>query len=136
MKKAISGVLLFQAICFVSMIVGNFAGSKQIIATAFGLDLAGIILSPMVLAVVGGISGIRDNVSVLKAFPSMAATVGGVGLARGALFFAVSKWAGFVGAMKFLLISFVLLTVWTLIFELTRFLMNKETKYNRTKKKK
>ncbi len=135
MKKAISGVLLFQAVCFVSMIFGHFAGSRQITATAFGLDMVGMILCPMALAVVGGLSGIRDNVSVLKAFPSMAATMGGIGLARGILFFAVSKWAGFAGAMKYLLISFVLLTIWTLIFELTRFLMNKETKYNRTKKK-
>lgn len=136
MKKAITGVILFHALCYVSMIIANFAGNNSVLSLAFGLDFIGMIVCPLILAVVGGVCGIKDNISVLKFFPSAAAAIGAAGLARGVLFFVVSSASGFAGAMKYLLISFILLTIWSMIFEVTRFLMNKETKYNKIDKKK
>lgn len=129
------GVTLFQVLCFLGMVLGQAMGNNSIVASMFGLDLVCVVICPLVLAAVGGMSGIASDVSVLKNYPAAAACIGAVGLARGALFFKASSVAGFVGAMKYLLVSFVLMTIWFLIFELTRFLVNKPTKYNKPKKR-
>lgn len=135
MKKAIWGVSLFHVLCFVSILIGQTMKNQIIILTAMWLDLAGAVVCPLVLAIVGGIFGIVNQISVLKLYPAAASCIGGVGLARGVLFFVFSSLQGFAGAMKYLLISFIMMTIWFIIFELTRFLMNKPTKYNKPQKK-
>ncbi len=144
MKKAVFCTALFHMVCFALMATSNLLRSQSLMNTAFLLDMVGAMICPILLAVVGGVSGIRDEVSVLKFYPPAAATVGAIGLARGLIFaFAVSSEAKsvkqiasvFAGAMKYLLISFLLLTIWFIIFEISRHIMNKGTKYNRVKKK-
>lgn len=129
------GVALFQALCFLGMALGQALGNNSIVASMFGLDLVCVVICPLVLAAAGGISGIMNGISVLKNYPAAAACIGAIGLVRGVVFFTASSVAGFVGAMKYLLVSFVLMTIWFLIFELTRFLVNKPTKYNKPKKR-
>lgn len=108
---------------------------------AFIADILGAVVCPIILAVVGGISGIRGETSVLKYYIPAAAAVGAVGLARGIIFVAASGFesfsqatAVFAGAMKYLLVSFLLLSIWFIIFEISRYIMSKGTKYNKVKK--
>lgn len=142
MKKVICGVVLFHVLCFVSMIISNFMQNQSIMAAAFKADIIGAVVCPMILAVAGGISGLRNELSVLKFYPNSAAAVGGIGLVRGVIFAAASIASGtaamaaaFAGAMKYLLVSFILLTVWFIIFEATRYIMSRGTKYNKAAKK-
>ena len=143
MKKAIACVAFFHIVCFASALLGDLFRNAYMIIFGLMADMAGAVICPIALAVTAGITGIRSETSALKLYPSAAAVIGGIGLARGAIFalaggvtgIVVKDVAhGFAGAMRYLIISFILLTVWFIIFEITRFMMNSGTKYNKRKK--
>lgn len=138
MRKTIALVAFFHLLCFASLIFAQLTKNQQIMSTAFYADMIGALICPIVLAVVAGITAISGKFSALKLYPGAASVIGGIGLGRGILFvFAMraTPFAGFSGAMRYLLFSFILLTVWFIIFELTRFMFSRGTKYNRPRKK-
>ena len=142
MKKALTGVAIFHTLCFISAVAAQFMQNGSIMATALMADIIGAVLCPIALAVAAGFIGIKNERPVLKLYPGAAATIGGVGLVRGIIFAMAGTPGGinaalvrFAGAMRYLLISFILLTVWFIIFEVTRLLMSRGTKYNKPRKK-
>ena len=134
MKKAIYFTYLYHAICFVSMAVGQFMKNGAIVRFSWTADIAGAFLLPLLIAVVTMITSLRDEKRVITQYPAAAATIGAIGLARGVLFFFVSKVSGFLVAMRYLVISFLLLTLWFLIFEISSRMMNSGTKFTRKRK--
>ncbi|MGN1097789.1 MAG: hypothetical protein ACI4SS_02710, partial [Clostridia bacterium] len=125
---------LFQILCYISMILGHIMSSGTIIYAAFVGDIIGAVMCPMALAITAMVVGLRDEKRVIRMYPNAAAATGATGLIRGALFLIVSGLSGFVGAMKYLVISFLLLTLWFLIFDVSANTLNKGTKFNRNKK--
>ncbi len=134
MKKAVITVTFFHALCYISMIAGHFLKSSKIMGTAFIGDIIGSVVCPMVLAAAAMAIALSREKRVLKMYPSAASAIGAVGLARGILFFFVQGAAGFIGAMRYLVLSFLILTLWFIIFELSSGMLNKGTKFNRRKK--
>lgn len=145
MRKAIMLTAFYHLLCLAAVILGEPLHIPALQVGGLVADMIGAVICPIALAVTAGIIGIRDNSSVLKLYPGAAAVTGAVGLARGLIFaFSISSGMsnllkealpGFAGAMRYLLISFIILTVWFIIFELTRFMMNRPSKYNRLGKK-
>lgn len=136
MKKAIYFTYLFHGLCFVSMVSGQVMKSNGIIRVSWMADIAGAFILPLVMAVVAMALSLQDETRVIIKYPQAAAAVGAVGLARGILFFFVNGKNGFLTAMGYLLISFLFLTMWFLIFEISSKFMNSGTKFTKKKKRK
>ncbi len=143
MKKAITIVSAFHVLCYALMLAGSAFKNGLMIGLAFALDIVGAVLCPIALSLMALMCSMRDeNLRVIKLYPQCASTIGAIGLVRGILFFFVSASSGlkaggsaFVGAMKYLVISFLLLTVWFIIFELSSGTLKKNTKFNNRLKK-
>ena len=138
MKKALYSTLFYHALCLFSVISGHLLKNNSIMIISFWADIAGAVVFPLIISVAAMVISVREDSRVLKLYPNAAATVGVVGLARGILFFTAGGLSGFRNAMIYLLFSFILLTVWFLIFEISSGFMNRGTKINRkiTKKRK
>ncbi len=143
MKKVITLSLIYHFLCYVSLAASHFMKSQAVMNSAALLDYVGAVMWPMALAGAAFVFSLRDETTVVKHYPSAAAAVGGAGLARGFLYAAATAKTGFdkmaaafAGAMKPLVISFILLTMWFIIFEVSRMLMTKSTKYNKKPRKK
>lgn len=144
MKKAMLLVAFYHLLCLILALLGEFMMNGPMLQSGFFADMAGAILCPIALAVAAWITSIKSETSLLKFYPGAAALTGGIGLVRGLVYSFSGGFSNinlsivlsrFKGAMLILVISFILLTVWFLIFEMTRFLMNRPTKYNRLNKK-
>ena len=131
MKKVLIVTYIYHAVCFAAMLTGQLARIGQLVSTAWMADVAGAFVLPIAMAAAAMMSALRTGQRVIRLFPNAAAAVGVTGLVRAALFFFVNGKNGFLAAMIYLLISFLLLTLWFLIFEVSSNLMNKSTKINR-----
>lgn len=138
MKKALNITLFYHALCLFSVISGHFLKNNSIMIMAFWADAAGAVILPLIISTVAMVASARGEAQVIKLYPNAAATEGIVGLARGILYFLASGLGGFKLAMTILLISFLLLTLWFLLFEISSRMMNRGTKINSriTKKRK
>ncbi len=143
MKKAITIVSAFHFLCYAFMITGNVFKNGSMMGLAFALDIVGAVLCPIALSLMALMCSMGDeNLRVIKLYPQCASTIGAIGLARGILFFCVYAGSGlkaggsaFVKSMMYLVISFLLLTVWFIIFELSSGALKKSTKFNNRLKK-
>lgn len=131
MKKIIYFTYMYHAVCFVSMTAGQFTENSGLIRASWMADIGGTFVLPLVIAVMAMVSALHDEQRVIRFYPPAAAAVGAVGLARSILFFFVGGKNGFIAAMTYLIISFLLLTLWFLIFEISYGFMNRGTKINR-----
>ncbi len=131
MKKALFSAIFFHVLCYISMIAGHFMKNSRILGAGFYGDFIGVILCPMIIAVAAMAIALRDEKKVIGMYPNAAAAIGGIGLGRGLLFFCVMGPAGFAGAMKYLVLSFLILTLWFIIFEFSAGMLSKKTKFNR-----
>ncbi len=131
MKKVLIVTYFYHSVCFVAMFTGQLARVSRLVSTSWMADLAGTFVFPLALAAAAMVTSLRGGRRVIRQFPNSAAAIGIVGLLRAALFFFVQGKYGFLAAMKYLLISFLLLTLWFLIFEISSNMMNKSTKINR-----
>ncbi len=131
MKKVIIFTYFYHALCFISMLFGQFTQNGRMVSIFWMADIGGAFVMPLVIAVAAMIFGLKDGQRVIRLFPNSAAAVGAVGLVRAVLFFFINGKNGFKAAMTYLLISFLLLTLWFLIFEISSGLMNRSTKINR-----
>ena len=138
MKKVLNVTLFFHALCLILVIFGNALKNNWLMIVPFWADVAGAVVFPLIISGAAMVSSLRGEARVIKLFPSAAATEGAVGLARGVLFFISNGLGGFKLAMTILLISFLLITLWFLIFEISSGMMNRGTKINTkiTKKRK
>lgn len=130
MKKVICFTCIFHLLCFVSMIFGQVARNEQMVRLSWMADIGGTFVLPLAIAVAAMVTALGGGLRVIRLFPNAAATVGAIGLARAVLFLTIDGATGFRAAMMYLLISFLMLTLWFLIFEISSNLMNKNTKIN------
>ncbi len=135
MKKAIYFTYLYHAVCFISMIFGQLTKNETMIKVSFFGDIAGAFALPLLIAAVAMALSVRDQKRVILQYPQAAAAIGVIGLARGIIFFFVSAKNGFMGAMMYLVISFLFLTMWFAIFEISSRFMNSGTKFTKKKRK-
>ena len=140
MKKAIYFAYLYHAICFISMLFAQFKKSaRMVLIFKFG-DVIGIFAFPLLIAVVAMVLSFRDQKRVLIQYPQAAVATGIIDLIRcivgGIMSFSVSVKAGFLSAMVYLVVSFLLLSMWFLIFEISSKFMNGGTKFTKKKKRK
>ena len=131
MKKVLSIAVFYHAVCLFSVIAGHFLKNNSIMILSFWADVAGAVIFPLIISAVAMVVSMRDGTRVLKLYPNAAATEGVIGLARGLLFFLASGPTGFKQAMMCLLMSFLFLTMWFLLFEISSGMMNRSTKINR-----
>ena len=131
MKKALFLTFFYHALCLFSVISGHLIKSNSIMIISFWADIAGAVIFPLIISAVAMAISVRDGTRVLKFYPNAAATEGMVGLIRGLLFLLVSGLTGLKQAMTCLLISFLFLTMWFLLFEISSRMMNRGTKINR-----
>ena len=131
MKKSIYFTYFFHALCFISMIAGQFSRNGNMVSISWMADIGGAFLLPLVIAVMAILTALSDEQRVIRLYPAAASSIGAIGLVRAILFFFISGKTGILAAMTYLLISFLLLTLWFLIFEVSLNFMNKGTKINR-----
>lgn len=139
MKKLFYLPIAFHVACYAAMFIGSmFPSAVQFVPFLVMIDMAMAVFVPLYLAVVATIFSFAEEKRVIIQYRFASLIVGIIGVLRIAVFLlsgSSDPLRTLRTAAMYTVVSFAVLTLWFVIFEVTYNMMHRDTRFTRKKKK-